>query len=142
MRTIVTVLAAMLAAACSSSQKSSGGPCAARSGTYLVHYTPHSGDCGGSFEVVVVMQPGTSGGSTPTTGCTGSVQESSDHCTTTTGQFTCPTNSGDGSTLTESGDVHWAADGASGNGTLQLTLNNRDGSVACTGAYDVNYQRR
>lgn len=110
------------------------GPCADRSGSYVVDFSTRSGNCGPQNEGVVNL--GATGA--PST-CMDNSQASTDNCAVDF-NVTCPFNAGQ--TVEETGQVTWNTDGSSGSGTIQLTLRDSLGDILCEGTYDVNYKRQ
>jgi hypothetical protein len=109
--------------------------CQARSGAYTFTFAERSGDCGPLDPQIVVA----GGQSSAPDGCTGGqVPSASDSCLVSLDQ-TCP--AAEGTSVTQVGQVRWAADASSGSGTVQVTLLDAGGTVLCQSTYGLTITR-
>ena len=142
---VLMALVMMTVVACSSSDDEAPavgtghGPCAQRSGSFLMQYTRRTGSCGDIAETIsnVPQQP-----TGPVAPCTGSISYSADNCEVTYDN-TCPTDAivkgGSGSVT---GHSKWSVDGAYGEATESLAFFNADKAAICAGTYDVKATRQ
>lgn len=136
-RLLLTLVLAMCLAACGGDDSATGasGPCAALSGSYLIHYAQRAGGtCGPIPDYVAVMIPG--GASMSETACTGPDQLSADQCTETA-DMTCVTG---GITVNMRGTLHISVDGSFASGVFGITKSN--GTQSCSGTHDITYTQQ
>lgn len=110
--------------------------CAKPSGMYLATYQERSGTCGPLADEVATFegQP-----AKPASPCTsGEYRYSADNCEVTTVDVTCPSLSGQGSTVWN-GKYVWNVKATEAAGTLALDLD--DGSFTCQSSYNVVLER-
>ena len=106
-----------------------GDDCQEPYGLYSVNWLERSGNCGDIPNTTVSTE------SDPNSECVTKESKSEDSCSVSV-DMTCPA----GSLLMEgSGDVTWAEDGLSADGTLSMTFYSSPGVVYCSGTYDVTY---
>ncbi len=137
--------AAILSAACTSTVESErpSGPCADRSGSYVVRITQRSGTCandGDTTEAIVNFDATTQ--QALESSCTGESTPSEDNCSI---QFTikCARDDlGPGWTTHETGKSTWNEDGSEGAGTAQLTLFRGNGIQECRSTVNITWVRQ
>ena len=115
------------------------GPCAPRSGSYLVHQEERPGGaCGPQSDAVVVLQANALFGPRPN--CKGAQSAAPDGCSIST-DVSCPGVNTDGAPLqvTITGKVTWSEDGTHGAGTLQEAIALQSSGHSCSSIYDVSY---
>ena len=141
-----TVLATgLLNAACTSTVDPArpSGPCADRSGSYVVRITQRSGTCGNdgeSTEGIVNIDATTQQALEDK--CTGESTPSEDNCSI---QFTatCARDDlGHGWKTHETGKSTWNQDGSEGSGTAQLTVFRGDGIQECRSTLNITWMRQ
>jgi hypothetical protein len=133
-RILSTLLVGVFFLACSNDDAAPEGPCAQRSGSYLMKYTERSGTCGKGVENVVNI---TSQPTTVDPPCSGSISYSADNCEVSY-STTCPNDGAvKGGELTITGKSKWNKDATSGTATETWTLRNPDKTTLCLGTYDV-----
>lgn len=144
--TVPSMLAAgILSAACTSTVEPAqpSGPCADRSGSYVVRITQRSGTCGDdgdSSEGIVNIDATTQ--QALESSCTGESTPSDDNCSI---QFniTCAREDlGRGWTTRETGKSTWNQGGSEGSGTAQVTIYRGDGIQECRSTVNITYVRQ
>jgi hypothetical protein len=118
----------------------SGGPCAARVGTYSWQMKVRSGDCGDFSEKIFTSTGNPTG---PTPPCTGSITYSEDECKVTHDEV-CPVAADGGTadgTFSVRGVIWWDGAGDSATGLLEYELDTPDPADGCEGTYDATYKK-
>jgi hypothetical protein len=111
-----------------------GPACAQRVGTYQIHYVRQSGACPDLPDQVATISAQPAG---VDPGCTGAIHYSIDNCSVTEDE-TCPADQfGQGYHAHAVGSTTWTADGSSGQGSLDWTITDSTGAVACESRYAV-----
>lgn len=106
--------------------------------SYVVHFAEHAGGtCGPIPDSVVNTSP--SGTIQSPSACTNRNRE--DGCNVFVDLTCTATDRGVTFTITETGEVKWAADGSKGSGTVSEHGSASDGST-CDSTYDVTYTRQ
>ncbi len=118
---------------------SSGGQtqkCGSMTGTYKIHYTLRSGNCGAIPDYTTYIS------SSDGAGCTAvSSKLSTDLCTISYVDFTCPPS--DGVKTWSSGFLTSTLSGKSASGTMTFELYNSSSSAyICSGTYDLTYTKQ
>ncbi len=142
---IASLAASLLALSCTSTVEPApeSGPCAARSGSYIIRATHRSGSCGedGAVTEGVVNFDATTEQAV-SDACTGETTPSDDNCSL---QFTVTCKRDDlgaGWTVREVGKSTWSRDGSRGSGTEQVTVFRGDGIQECTSLADITWERQ
>lgn len=124
--------------ACSNETDGEQGPCARRSGSYVVRYKARSGTCGDSAETVlnITDQP-----TAPTPPCTGKIEYSTDNCEVTYDSL-CPSDAVvKGGQLAIAGHSRWSVNANSGTAVEVWAIADGAGKVLCQATYDVTLSR-
>ena len=117
--------------------KTPTGPCGKPNGTYRMHYTEQSGDCGPVADNLTTY--GTASGSTSTTSsCTGTQTPSADGCSITSSNVTCQTDSG---FIVVTGKMTWTPGEATGSATMDTEILNPSKVRICRSLYGVTYTK-
>lgn len=134
-------LAVAALASCSSTTTGSGegasSACVKPSSSYVVHFVEKSGGTCGAIPDAVVNTTA-SGEFEAQPGCTGS--RTVDGCDVLLTDYVCTASNGVVTKTT--GEVKWASDGASGEGTVQISVTGAGIAKSCTSSYVVTYTRQ
>lgn len=134
---MILALTALLGVACSNLDPGGSGAtaCAARSGSYVAHFTEQGGGTCGALPDQIV------GEGAVDAMCTGQSDNPADNCTSSI-DATCAGLTG--APYTEKGSGTWAADGRTGTATLTYVLygNGADAPATCTSTYNVTYTKQ
>lgn len=132
-------LAVAALGACSSTTTGSGegasSSCVKPSSSYVVHLVEKSGGTCGAIPDAVV-NTNASGDFEAQPGCTGS--RTVNGCDVLLTDYVCTTSNGVSTKTT--GEIKWASDGASGEGTVQISIS--AAGKSCTSSYVVTYTRQ
>ncbi len=125
--------------ACGAERPHEPGHCAPRCGEYRIAFEELDGDCGRRPTQTTRLA---SDPVEPPKPCTGSLGSSPNHCSSSF-DIHCPVKDESGTSLgsIERGQLDWAPDGNSANGTLELQLLHADGDAKCRSSYQTRVQR-
>lgn len=110
------------------------GPCVARAGSFKVHSSTASGNCGDVSDLVITVNPNDK--SVPAGCVDNGSSESADLCSITAA-YKCST--ANGGTITINSVGKWNTEGTSATATEGIIVSTPSG--ACNGTYDLSYTK-
>lgn len=120
-----------LVVGCSSEAREPSGPCADRSGAYVVTPKKRTGTCAELAETLVFYGASASGDAA-VSGCTSTATPSADQCQVTS-TTECDDSSGHSTLKVQ---ITWSHDGSSGSGVMTAIF------PTCSASYDVTYRKQ